>query len=503
LKPITAGEMAALEANAEYLGVSLLQLMECAGKAVADQVENLKLAGEVAVYAGTGRNGGDGMVAARHLASRGFQVTLILVGGEERIASPVVSANWKTLKSMTDSVEIISARDSSQIPMVEASTIIDALLGIGVKGRLRPPILQAVQAVNKLKGFKVAVDVPTGIDADTGAVLGKAVKADLTVTFHRVKLGLTKAKKYAGRIHVADIGIPPEAEAYAGPGDVGKVRRSRHSSAHKGDFGRLLVVGGSSVYSGAPALAALAALEVGVDLAYVAAPREAAQAISSYSPNLITFKLEGESLSLKHLRTLKLLIEKCTALILGPGLETRKESLKALPKILALAEAYRKPMLLDADGLKLFAQLKRKAKTACVLTPHRGEFKILTGVEPPVKLEETGEAVRKAAVKFNATILLKAPVDVVSNGGKVKYNRTGGPAMTVGGTGDVLAGVVGGFLAMGVPPFDAAVAGAFINGAAGDLAYKRKGPHVKATDLLTEIPRLIENPMSHLEALQK
>ncbi|RLI14080.1 MAG: NAD(P)H-hydrate dehydratase, partial [Candidatus Hecatellales archaeon] len=208
-------------------------------------------------------------------------------------------------------------------------------------------------------------------------------------------------------------------------------------------------------------------------------------------------------LSLKHLRTLKLLIEKCTALILGPGLETRKESLKALPKILALAEAYRKPMLLDADGLKLFAQLKRKAKTACVLTPHRGEFKILTGVEPPVKLEETGEAVRKAAVKFNATILLKAPVDVVSNGGKVKYNRTGGPAMTVGGTGDVLAGVVGGFLAMGVPPFDAAVAGAFINGAAGDLAYKCKGPHVKATDLLTEIPRLIENPMSHLEALQK
>jgi len=503
LKPITAGEMAALEVNAEYLGVSLLQLMECAGKAVADQVEKLKPAGKIAVYAGTGRNGGDGMVAARHLASKGFQVTLILVGGEERITSPVVSANWETLKAIEDSVEIIAAKDSSQIPLVEASIIVDALLGIGVKGRLRPPILQAVQAVNRLKGFKVAVDVPTGVDADTGAILGKAVKANLTVTFHRVKLGLTKAKKYAGAIHVADIGIPPEAEAYTGPGDVEKARRRRQPTAHKGDFGRLLVVGGSSVYSGAPALAALAALEVGVDLAYVAAPREAAQAISSYSPNLITFKLEGESLSLKHLRTLKPLIEKCTALILGPGLETRKETLRALPKILALAEAYRKPMLLDADGLKLFAQLKRKAETACVLTPHRGEFKILTGVETLGNLKEAGEAVKKAAANFNATILLKAPVDVVSDGEKVKYNRTGGPAMTVGGTGDVLAGIVGGFLAMGVPPFEAAVAGAFINGAAGDLAYKRKGPHLKATDLLAEIPHLIENPMKHLEALRK
>lgn len=500
MKPITPEEMVSLEANAEYLGVSLLQLMECAGKAVADLVGNLKPEGKVTVYAGNGRNGGDGMVAARHLASKGFHVTLILVGGEERVTDPVVSANWRALKAMTESVKLIIARDSTQIPLIEADIIIDALLGIGVKGKLKPPILQAVKAVNRLKGFKVAVDVPTGVDADTGEILGKAVKANVTVTFHRVKTGLTKARKYAGKIHVVDIGIPPEAETYAGPGDVVKVRRTRPSDAHKGDFGRLLVIGGSPVYSGAPALAALAALETGVDLAYIAAPREAALAISSYSPNLITFKLEGECLSPKHLKLLRPLVERCTALILGPGLETKKESLRALPRILALSEIYGKPILLDADGLKLFARLGRKAKTACVLTPHRGEFKLLTGVEPSGSLEEVGEEVRKAAERFNATILLKAPVDIISDGARVKYNKTGGPAMTAGGTGDVLAGIVGGFLAMGVQPFEAAVAGAFINGSVGDLAYKRKGHHLKATDLLPEIPSLIENPMKHLEA---
>ena len=502
MKLITAGDIAALEANAEYLGVSLLQLMECAGKAVADYIEGLKLGRRVAIYAGTGRNGGDGMVAARHLASKSFQVTLILVGGEERIVSPVVQANWKILKSLGESIKILVARDSAQIPMVEADVVVDALLGIGIKGELKPPILQAVQTINRLKGFKVAVDLPTGVDSDSGEILGKAVKADATVTFHKVKAGLAKARRYAGKIHVASIGIPPEAETYAGPGDVGKARRVRPPTAHKGEFGRLLIIGGSATYSGAPALAALAALEVGVDLVYVAAPRDAALAISSYSPNLITFKLEGECLSLKHVRILKTLVERCTALIIGPGLETRRESLKALPRILDMAEALGKPMLLDADGLKLFAQLGRRAGTACVLTPHRGEFKLLTGVEPSEEPGKLAGKVRDAARRFGATILLKAPVDVISDGDRVKLNRTGGPAMSVGGTGDVLAGVVGGFLAMGVQPFEAAVAGAFINGAAGDLAYKRKGPHLKATDLLQEIPGLIENPMKHAEVLR-
>ncbi|MHC1586838.1 MAG: NAD(P)H-hydrate dehydratase, partial [Candidatus Hecatellaceae archaeon] len=345
-------------------------------------------------------------------------------------------------------------------------------------------------------------DLPTGVEASTGRLLGEAVKADLTVTFHRVKAGLLKAEEYVGEIRVAGIGIPPEAEIYAGPGDVRKVRKPRPKDAHKGDFGRLLVVGGSSIYSGAPALAALAALQVGVDLAYVAAPVEAAKAVSAYSPNLITIKLEGESLKARHISKLKPFLERCTAVILGPGLETRGETLKALPKLLRLIESLGKPLLLDADGLKLFARLGVKAETPCILTPHRGEFQLLAGEELPEELWEAAELVKETASRKQATILLKAPVDIISDGEKVRFNRTGNPAMTAGGTGDVLAGIVGGFLAMGIKPFEAAVAGAFLNGAAGDLAYKRKGPHLTATDLLAEIPALIENPMLHLEALK-
>ena len=498
---ITAEDMAALEDNAEYLGVSKLQLMECAGKSVADIVEGLGKPGEIAVYAGTGRNGGDGMVAARHLASRGFKVEFFLVGGEERISDPSTLANWKALKSMEASVEIVVARDSSEIPRSKASILLDAMLGTGARGKLRPPILQAVKIFNSLKGFKVAVDLPTGVEATTGSLLGDAVKADLTVTFHRVKIGLLKAKKYAGKIKVADIGIPPEAEIYAGPGDVRKVRKPRAWEAHKGDYGRLLVVGGSSTYSGAPALAALAGLQTGVDLVYVAAPGRAADLIASYSPNLIVTKLEGEVFQPKHVQALKPLLERCTGLVLGPGMETREESLQALKKLLKLAWKLGKPMVLDADGLKLFAKLKVKAKVPCVLTPHRGEFQILTGERLPEELDKASAEVKKAALKTGSVILLKAPVDIISDGVKVKLNRTGNPAMTAGGTGDVLAGIVGGLMALGFPAFDAAVAGAFLNGAAGDLVYTRKGAHLKASDLLEEIPRLMENPSLHKEKI--
>jgi len=497
---ISAEEMAALEYNAEYLGVSMLQLMECAGKAVAEAIASLGRGKEVVIYAGTGRNGGDGMVAARHLASLGFKVTLVLVGDERSIVDPTAQANWRAVKSSIRSIEVRAARDSSDIPRVEAPIIVDALLGTGAKGRLRQPILEAVRVINGLKGFKVAIDLPTGIEATTGEILGEAVRADLTVTFHRVKAGLLKAGKYAGEIKVAGIGIPPEAETYVGPGDVRKIWKPRPPTAHKGDFGRILVIGGSEVYSGAPALAALAALRTGVDLAYIAAPGVAAQAAKAYSPNLIVFKLEGAHLAPKHVRMLKPLIERSTAVIIGPELETRDESAKALPKLLALVERLSRPVLLDADGLKIFSRLKLRVKAPCVLTPHRGEFKLLSGAELPEDLDEAGRLVRETAEKFGATILLKGPVDIVSDGVKVKFNRTGNPGMTAGGTGDILAGIVGGLMAMGAKPFEAAAAGAFVCGAAGDLAYKRRGFHLVATDLLEEIPALLDNPMLHREA---
>jgi NAD(P)H-hydrate epimerase len=368
-----------------------------------------------------------------------------------------------------------------------------------LKGKLRPPILQFVEKINGMNAFRVAVDIPTGIDSDSGEVLGTAVKANLTVTFYKAKPGLVKAEKYAREVVVKNIGLPYEFELFSGPGDVSLAVKPRSPEAHKGTFGRLLVIGGSNVFSGAPALAAMAALRTGVDIVTVAAPEKTATAISSMSPALITTKLKEKNLNPANLPTLKEQVESATAVVLGPGLGLHSETKEATKQIIEQLEEKGTPLLLDADGLKAFAEFKRKVDLPMVLTPHAREYEILTGDKLSKDLEERAEKVQKRARKLGATILLKGPVDIISDGKQTKFNFTGNPGMTVGGTGDVLSGVVGGLLAMGADPFRAAVAGAFINGAAGDFVAAEKGYHMIPTDILEVIPKVMDDPMCHLE----
>ncbi len=198
---ITSRDMRALEVNAEYFGISLLQLMENAGRNVAQEViTRFSNSKKIAVFCGLGGNGGDGFVAARHLLAAGFDVTVVLAGRGRDISHEAALKNWVALQPLQEKVPLLEVTDSSAIPKVSVDVLIDALLGTGTKGKLKPPISQVVDYINSLSSFKVAVDVPTGIDSDTGEVLGNAVKADLTVTFHKAKKGLDKAKKYVGEL---------------------------------------------------------------------------------------------------------------------------------------------------------------------------------------------------------------------------------------------------------------------------------------------------------------
>jgi hydroxyethylthiazole kinase-like uncharacterized protein yjeF len=310
---------------------------------------------------------------------------------------------------------------------------------------------------------------------------------------------LHKAKAYVGELVVADIGLPAELEQFAGPGDVLLAKQPRPASAHKGDFGRLLVVGGSEVFSGAPTLVSLAALRTGVDIVYLAAPQKTAYAISSMSPDLITVKLAGDNLNPENLFELTPFLDTVNAVVLGPGLGLKPETAEFVKAFVDAVEAAKKPLLLDADGLKAFAQFKRPLKVPLVLTPHAGEYAILTGENLPENQKDRVLAVQKTAKKLEAVVLVKGKVDVICDSEREKLNFTGNPGMTVGGTGDVLSGVVGGLLAQGVDAFEAAVAGAFVNGAAGDFVADAIGYHMVATDVIEWIPKVFEDPMSHLK----
>jgi len=491
---VTSIEMAAAELNARYLGVTELQLMENAGAEVAREVASRFTPGQdtVAVLSGTGGNGGDGFVAARHLAGLGFKVSVILVGRPSEITNESARTNWETLVRMRESVKVLTVPNSDLMPELTTNVIVDALLGTGVKGALRPPLSHAVKKLNQAQGFKVSVDIPSGIDADTGEALGGAVKADVTVALHRSKTGLAKATPYVGKLKAANIGIPPEAERFAGPGDVLLAVKPRPVDSHKGDFGRLLIVGGSETYTGAPALVALAALRTGVDLAYVVAPEKAAYAISSISPDLITVKAPGDHLTVQALAVVEPMMEKATALVVGPGLGLHPETQEAVEKLFKLTAKMRLPTLMDADALKAYGRFKRAVDFPLVLTPHAGEYKALTGEALPQRVSEKVPLVEATARALRSVLVLKGPVDIITDGDHTKLNFTGNQGMTVGGTGDVLSGIAGALLSQGVPAYVSGVAAAFINGGAGDMVAKERGFHMVATDLLDKIPQFIE-----------
>ena len=281
-----------------------------------------------------------------------------------------------------------------------------------------------------------------------------------------------------------------------GKKDVFTVLPKRRREAHKGDYGRLLVVGGGSRYVGAPALAGLAALRSGVDLAIIAAPEKAAWTINSFSPDLITIKLPCRDLEPAALTELQNEFKRSTAVVVGPGLGTLAKTRDA---VLELARTLKEgrpnlPALFDADGLKALASERGLCQNMpWVLTPHAREFELLTGVDLPPDLNGRVEQVRAAARKLGCALLLKAYVDVIASPqGEVKLNYTGNPGMTVGGTGDVLAGIVGTFLAQGVEPFRAAVAGAWACGRAGDLCLRERGNEFVASDLVGKLPKVFK-----------
>ncbi|MGA3111212.1 MAG: NAD(P)H-hydrate dehydratase, partial [Candidatus Bathyarchaeia archaeon] len=243
----------------------------------------------------------------------------------------------------------------------------------------------------------------------------------------------------------------------------------------------------------------LGAMRTGVDIVYLAAPSKTAYAISSMSPDLITVKLEGANLKPSNLETLKPYLNLINAVAVGPGLGLNSETIDFVKVCVEEVELAGKPLLLDADGLKAFAKFKRRLKVPLVLTPHAGEYTMLTGETLPENQDERALAIQKTAKKLGAVVLVKGKVDYICSPERIKLNFTGNPGMTVGGTGDVLSGIVGGLMAQGVDTFEAAAAGAFVNGAAGDFAANELGFHLVATDIIDWIPGVFEDPMSHVK----
>lgn len=464
METITAEDMMVIDTNCEYYGLSRLQLMENAGRGLAEEVFKNFDSGDVTIYAGLGNNGGDAFVCARFL--KDFNVRILLMGKSSDIRTDIARRNLRILEE--SGYEIKEIRDSTMLDKDDSDIIIDAMLGTGVRGRLREPYLTAVNIINSSKAFRISVDVPTGMNPDTGEY-EIAVLPDLTVTFHKMKPGLVKLEN----VVVKDIGIPEFFEKLTGPGDVKKTYK-RIKSGHKGTHGKVLVIGGGP-YSGAPALTAMAAYAAGADLVVTAVPESVYEVVASFSPNMIVKKLSGDEISEKHVQELSEVSKKFDVSVIGMGTEDKSEFAEEFLKYVDRA-------VLDAGALT--SEIPEEVE--CVMTPHKTEFKRIFGFD--VRDEED---VVRAAKKSGSVLLLKSAEDIISDGARVKINRTGNAGMTVGGTGDLLAGITGAFLCS-EKAFWSACSAAFINGYAGDLCLKKMGYNFTAMDMIDAIPLAIK-----------
>lgn len=447
---ITHERMHAVDANAQALGVSGLQLMESAGSALAGAVRALSPS-HVLVLCGRGNNGSDGMVAARHLQHDADVDVLYLEAG---VQSESCTRQLLALRHCRVRLHPFACREDLEALghlLRKADVIVDSLLGTGASGRPKEPIASCIAMANAAGARIISTDVPT-----------PGIRADTIVAFHR--------EKVPGSV-VAEIGIPIEAEICTGPGEILMIPR-RDPHAHKGIGGEVLVIGGGP-YQGAPYLAGLGALRAGADIVRIASP--AFEPI----PDLIYERIDGPAITLAHIRRLTDLARKADAVVCGNGLG---ESSHAV--VTAIGPVCRRAVF-DADALRLPVPV---AAEETIYTPHAGEFARVTGTHLPKDLYGRAKAVMGSGL--HGTVILKGHTDIISDGCRARFNHTGHPAMTVGGTGDVLAGICGALLCH-LPAFEAACIAAYANGLAGEAAAASKGSGLIASDVIERIPEIL------------
>ncbi|NTW28356.1 MAG: NAD(P)H-hydrate dehydratase [Coriobacteriia bacterium] len=476
-RTLTAAQTRAVEEEAVSAGVSLASLMRSAGLQVARVVAEKAACGDVVVLAGPGNNGGDGWVAARDLKAAGRSVKVLSVRNPGELSGIAAEAARDAIASGVQ--WRVPFGSPAPDELAEAAVIVDALLGTGVSGAPRAPIGAWVDAANAGNAFVVAVDVPTGVDADSGAVPGGAMRADCTVTFAAPKLGLLTypGAGYVGEMVVADVGtgllvpVPGVAEVWDSA-DYAALLPVPALGAHKNSRGRVLVVAGSLAYPGAAILAAKGAMRSGAGYVRLAVPRSVVPIAQCHLLAVPVVGLpEGTdgALSAEAAEEVLSLAENADAVVLGPGLTVAPGAVAAVREVVLRLKV---PVVLDADALNALANgtdLVRGLVGPVVMTPHPGELARLLKTSVERVQSDRLSSAGMLAGQMRA-VVLKGAGTITSGADRQVINTSGTPALATAGTGDVLSGVIGALLAQGLGPLEAGALGAYLHGRAGEAA---------------------------------
>ena len=510
MKLLTAAQMRQLDQlTIEEIGVPSVVLMENAGRTTYQILrrEFPDLDGPVVVLAGHGNNGGDGFVVARYLANAGYEVLVLLLAEKNRVSGDA-KINLDILEQLAVPVRELTTEAAllEQIPLLEdASLLVDALLGTGLGSEVKGLYRAAITLINDTPAPILAIDIPSGLSADTGRPQGIAVLADVTVTYGWPKIGqiLAPGREFAGRLWQVDISIPPTqaniSQVELAAGELRHLLPCRPIDSHKGDFGHLFVVAGSVGKTGAAALAGEAAMRVGAGLVTVGVPASLNPILEIKLTEAMTLPLaepEGvQVLGQRALEEIAAAMPGKTALAVGPGLGTHPETVQLVRQLVRRSSL---PLVLDADGLNAVAhdlESVVEANAPVIMTPHPGEMSRLTGRLTRNIQANRPEAALELAERAQAIVVLKGAQTIIANPeGRIVINSTGNPALAHGGTGDVLTGMIGGFLAQKIDPFDAACLAVYLHGLAADVRAACRGESgMLAGELLEDLPEVINS----------
>jgi len=517
MKILTAAEMREVDRlSTDRYGIPSLTLMENAGASVAqviaERFSNFARR-RIAVLCGKGNNGGDGFVVARHLLEMGTKPEVFFFTDTSQPEGDAATnlKRWRKISGALHTVVTEHQWQAAKPAIASADIFVDALLGTGVRGRVEGLLEKAIQEVNQHSPGKsvIAVDIPSGLPADTGEAQGAVIVADCTVTFTAPKLGmiLGRAEEYVGQLVVREIGSPPELIEEIGKGNArwseprefAPFAIPRTASGHKGDYGHALIVAGSVGKSGAAVLAGWAALRAGAGLVTVATAEPVLPIVASHIPEIMTEPLaatESGTISLRALEYERFnnLLRGKRALAIGPGLTTQTETQQFVRTIVASRGEI--PIILDADGLNALdghAEKLKGSQGTLAVTPHPGEMARLLGCSTSEVQARRLDVARKSATDWNAIVVLKGHQTVIASpDGPAWINSTGNPGMGTGGTGDVLTGILAGLTAQYGTSDWRRVLGfsVFLHGLAGDIAYADSGEApLMASDLIHALPR--------------
>lgn len=512
MKIVTAAQMQALDRRAiDEAGIPGRTLMERAGTGVADYIEQAlgpTKRKTITILCGKGNNGGDGFVIARLLHRLHAKVRLILMAPPAELAADAKLMYRQFVRAAGKStIHLFSSKDHTQSIIRDSDIVIDALLGTGISSEVTGRYADAIESINTSNGPVVAVDIPSGLHAETGAILGHAVRAFSTVTFGLPKLGLFQGAgiDLAGSLRIVDIGIPPAyMEAVPSrtmlmtPDFIHTILPVRLPSHHKGTYGHAGIIAGSVGKTGAAAMAAQAALRIGAGLVTVAVPSSVNDILESKLLEAMTIPMpetKAKTFARTALDRLLAFIAARTAIAIGPGLSTHPETVELVQ---ALTSRLDSPAVLDADALNALAgraSLLASCKVPPILTPHPGEMARLetNATSRSVNLDRIGTAIRFARDRGVFVVLKGARTVVARPDGVAAICPTGNPGMATAGTGDVLTGMMVGLLSQGLPSWEAACAATFLHGLAGDLAASDKGQAgMIASDVIEQIPSALK-----------